>query len=80
MKLFSKIVNRCLRIGIEADISSLKTLSSESYQKLRRLHQSDNIPSNFYLTAISKAVGILASRKKSIRRGIQTKDPYVKRG
>jgi len=31
------------------------------------------------LTAISKAVGILAARKKSIRRNIPTKDPYLKK-
>ena len=37
------------------------------------------LPSCYYLTAISKAAGILASRKKSIKRGIATRDPYLKR-
>jgi hypothetical protein len=71
---FKDIVNECLRIGLEANVTSMKRLCSLSYGQLRKEHGGDHLPSYFYLTAISKAAGILTSRKKSIRRGIVTKD------
>ena len=37
------------------------------------------VVSYYKLHAISRAAGILASRKKSIRRGVETKDPYAVR-
>lgn len=46
-----------------------------SYHKLEQY----DIPSYYKLCAISKASGILASRKKSIRRGYFTRDPYVRK-
>ncbi|MCL4518187.1 MAG: transposase [Thaumarchaeota archaeon] len=46
-----------------------------TYQELKVFH----VPSCFKLCAISKAAGILASRKKSVKRGIPTKDPYLKK-
>jgi putative transposase len=71
------MVNTCIRIGLETNASSLKKLSSLSYADLKKHFES--VPSYYRLTAISKAAGILSSRKKSIRRGIKTKDPYLKR-
>jgi putative transposase len=71
------MVNTCIRIGLETNASSLKKLSLLSYGEVKK--QFESIPSYYRLTAISKAAGILASRKKSIRRGIKTKDPYLKR-
>jgi putative transposase len=71
------MVNTCIRIGLETNASSLKKLSTLSYSDLKKHFES--VPSYYRLTAISKAAGILASRKKSIRRGIKTKDPYLKR-
>jgi len=56
----------------------MKSLSTLCYQQLRKSFQNTGLPSGYYLTAISKASGILASRKKSIRRGIFTKCPYLK--
>ena len=79
MDVFRKIVNDCIRIGIETGISSMKRLSRFYYRKLRKSHSPDFLPSNYYLTAISKAAGILASRKKSIKRGFPTKDPYLRK-
>ena len=69
------MTNECIRIGLMNDASSLKRLSSLSYKELKRY----NVPSYYKLCAISKAAGILASRKKSIKRGFETKDPYLKR-
>ena len=79
MENFKDIVNDCIRIGLEANFTSMKGLCSFSYGQLRKRHQSDILPSYYYLTAISKAAGILASRKKSIKRGIPTKEPYLKK-
>jgi putative transposase len=73
MEIFRRMVNDCIRIGLENDISSRKSLSSRSYQQLSRYQ----IYSNYKLTAISKAAGILKARKKSIQRGYPTKDPYM---
>jgi len=44
-----------------------------SYKELKMY----KVPSYYKLCAISRATGMLASRKKSIRRGYPTKDPYM---
>jgi len=75
MQEFKSMVNDCIRIGLRTNTSSLKRLSVYAYAELRQKYSS--IPSYYRLTAISKAAGILASRKKSMRRGIPTKDPYL---
>src|SRR5207247_88619 len=67
--------NDCVRIGLANDASTLKRLSLLCYKELSRY----NIVSYYKLHAISRAAGILASRKKSIRRGMPTKDPYAVR-
>jgi putative transposase len=79
MDNFRQIVNDCIRIGLEANVTSMKRLCSLSYGQLRKRYQPNRLPSRYYLPAISKAAGILASRKKSIKRGIPTKDPYLKK-
>ena len=68
------MTNECIRIGIANDYSTMKRLSKLCYKELKRYGGY----SQYRLTAISKAAGILSSRKKSIRRGYQTKDPYLK--
>jgi putative transposase len=67
------MTNDSIRIGLEAETSSLKRLSLLAYRHLKRY----GCYSSYRLTAISKAAGILASRKKSIRRGYPTKTPYL---
>lgn len=75
MQDFRQMVNDCIRIGLANGISSLKRLSLLSYRNLKGYP----LPSYYKLCAISKAAGILASRKKSIRRGYPTRDPYMKK-
>ena len=77
MESFRSKVNDCVRIGMATGASSLKRLSLLSYRQLSFRYNS--IPSYYRLTAISKAAGILASRRKSLRRGIMTRDPYLQR-
>jgi putative transposase len=74
MRSFRLMCNDAIRIGLAADASSLKRLSKLSYGELKKY---DDIPGYYKLCAISKASGILASRKKTIRRGFPTKQPYL---
>ena len=79
MRAFSATTHRwlCLSIwiGIANDASSLRKLSLLSYNQLAQYDS----PSYYKLSAISRAAGILASRKKSLRRGLPTKTPYAVR-
>jgi putative transposase len=79
MDTFRKVVNDTTKIGLENNAYSLKRLCSLSYEKLRYRYKSDHLPSYYYLNAISKAAGMLASRKKSISRKIPTKDPLLRK-
>src|SRR3989449_1965971 len=69
------MVNDSLRIGVANDVSSLRTLSLLSYNQLAQY----DFPSYYKLCAISRAAGILAARKKSIRRGFAPRSPYAVR-
>jgi hypothetical protein len=75
LDMFRRMVNESLRIGIANDVSSLRKLSLLSYNQLAHYDS----PSYYKLCAISRAAGILAARKKSIRRGFPTKTPYAVR-
>jgi putative transposase len=75
LELFRRMVNESVRIGLANDVSSLRRLSILSYNQLAQYDS----PSCYKLCAISRAAGILASRKKSIRRGFPTREPYAVR-
>src|SRR5207245_1858413 len=75
LDLFKPMVNDSIRIGLLNDASSLRRLSLLSYNQLARYDS----PSCYKLCAISRAAGILAARRKSIRRGFPTKTPYAVR-
>ena len=71
MNAFRSKVNECIWMCIRTNAFSLKKLSCLSYKDLGAKY--DKIPSYYPLTAISKEAGILAARKKSLRRGFRTK-------
>jgi putative transposase len=75
METFRKMVNDCIRIGLENNISTMKKLSKLAYIQLAKY----NIISYYKLCAISQAAGILANRKKSLQRGKAPRNPYAKR-
>ncbi len=75
MESFRQMTNICIWIGLENDVSSLKRLCLLSYRELRGFR----LPSYYKLCAISRAAGILAARKKSIKRGYRTRNPYLKK-
>jgi putative transposase len=69
------MVNESLRIGIANNASSLRRLAALSYNQLAQYDS----PSYYKLGAISRTSGILAARKKSVRRGFATRTPYAVR-
>src|SRR3979409_2676303 len=75
LEVFRRMVNESIRIGLANDVSSLRKLSLLSYNQLAQYDS----PSCYKLCAISRAAGILASRKKSLRRGFSTRIPYAVR-
>ena len=74
MTKFRNMVNDCIRIGLQNNVTSLKTLSTKSYRYLGRY----DIVAYYKIHAISRASGILQNRKKSIKRGFKIKHPYLK--
>lgn len=70
------MVNYCIRIGLQNDVHTLKRLCTLTYHELA---QYETIPSYYKLCAISKAAGILSNRKQSIKRGMHTSKPYLKK-
>ena len=80
MEDFRRMTNDSIRIGLkfERDVGltpSMKKLSLLAYSKLKQY----GCFSQYRLCAMSKAAGILSSRKKSLRRGFPTKVPYLSR-
>src|SRR5213594_2650556 len=75
LEVFRRMVNESIRIGIANDASSLRRLSLVSYSQLAQYDS----PICYKLCAISRAAGILASRKKSLKRGFPTRMPYAVR-
>jgi len=73
LEQFRLMVNESVRIGLEENVTSLKTLSKKSYHQLSRY----NTPSYFRLTAISKAVGLLRNYRKTLRKHPKAKKPYA---
>jgi putative transposase len=75
MVAFRFMVNECVRIGLQNDVSSMKSLSKMTYEKLAKY----DVMSYYKLCAISHSAGILTNRRKSIKRGLQPREPYAKR-
>ncbi|HVH15553.1 MAG TPA: transposase [Candidatus Angelobacter sp.] len=72
LEIFRRMVNDCVEIGLSCNVTALKRLSLLSWP-LRREYE---CPSYYKLCAVSRAAGILTARKKSLRRGVHTKNPY----
>ncbi|MBI3842752.1 MAG: IS200/IS605 family element transposase accessory protein TnpB [Thaumarchaeota archaeon] len=73
METFRQMINYCIRIGLDNNISTLKRLSSLHYKDLQKYQ----IQSKYKLTAMSQACGRLAQMKRSIREGKRPKSPFV---
>jgi len=71
---FRRMVNVCIAVGIEENVSSLKTLSLKSYHRL-----SCSIPGYYRLCAISPATGILRNYRKTKKKNPRTRFPYARK-
>ena len=70
METFRRMVNECIRIGLQHNVSSMKKLCQLAYKETAKY----NIVNYYRLCAISKAASILSNRMKSIKRGRKTKN------
>ncbi len=75
MDIFKEMVNHCIRIGLENDVTTLKKFSTMFY------HELDNyqIQSKYKLTAISQACGRLSQMKCDIRKGKRVNSPFIRK-
>jgi putative transposase len=75
METFRLMVNDCIKIGLDNNISTMKKLSNLAYRQLAKY----DVISYYKLCAISRAAGILANKKKSLQRGKVPRNPYSRR-
>ncbi len=75
METFRKMVNHCIRLGLENNVTTLKKFSSLFYHEL----DCYQIQSKYKLTAMSQACGRLAQMKRTLKKGIIPRSPYVRR-
>ena len=75
MNTFRKMVNYCIRTGLEHNKTSMKSLSLLCYPMLKEYE----IDSRYKLCAISRAAGILRNYRKLKRRHEVRKQPYCTR-
>src|SRR2546428_3783678 len=71
---FRRMVNVCVAIGIEENISSRMTLSLASYHRLSR-----DILGYYRLGAIAIATGILRNYRKAVRKNPWTRVPFARK-
>jgi putative transposase len=70
---FRKMVNDCIRIGLDENVTSRNSLVRKAYPQLGRY----TIPTYYRLTAINKAVGLLKNYRKALRKKEDAKKPYA---
>ncbi|MDE1729156.1 MAG: hypothetical protein KGH81_08280, partial [Thaumarchaeota archaeon] len=75
METFRQMVNYCIRLGLENNVTTLKKFSSLFYHEL----DCYQIQSKYKLTAMSQACGRLSQMKRTLKKGIIPRSPYVGR-
>ena len=73
MNIFKDMVNHCIRIGLENNVSTLKRFCILYYHELEQY----NTLSYYKLNAISQACGRLSQMKRDIKKGRKVKSPFV---
>src|SRR5438445_12594921 len=71
---FKRMVNICVAVGMQENVSSLKTLSLRSYRHLSR-----DILGYYRLGAISTATRILRNHRSVRRKNPRTRFPYARK-
>src|SRR3989344_4686110 len=75
MNTFKDMLNHCIRIGLENNVTTLRKFSKLYYHKLEQY----DIGSSYKLNAISQACGRLSQMKRDIKEGIEVKSPFVQK-
>lgn len=75
MEIFRQMLNDCIRIGLQLNKTSMKSLSLASYSKLKRYQ----ILSCYKVCAIPRAAGILSNYRKLLKKGKKIRKPYCKK-
>jgi hypothetical protein len=70
---FSRMVNDCIRVGVAANVTSMKALSKKAYHELAEY----DVATYYRLTVISKAAGILRNHRHARRKRRSVKPPYA---
>ena len=66
MNEYRQMVNDVIRIGLAKDITNMRRLSMLSYKEIERY----KVPGCYKAYAITRAAGILSSRKSQSKEGI----------
>jgi len=74
LEAFRCMVNYCVHVGLERNITSRFSLSNEVY---RELH--NGLHTWYILSAVGKATGILRNYRKAKRKNPNVKTPYVRK-
>ena len=72
MDTFTKMTNLCVDVGLASNVTSLKSLSLLCYNRLSPYDS----PAYYKYCAISRAIGMVASYRKSINRGFDPNSPF----
>lgn len=72
LNIFKKMVNHCIHVGLEKNISSRFRLQNEVYRELHNGYHTWYI-----LSAVEKGCAILKNYRKAKRKNVKTKTPYV---
>ncbi|MDE1763429.1 MAG: transposase [Thaumarchaeota archaeon] len=75
MEVFCQMINHCIGLGLQNDITSLKKFSAMFYHEL----DGYQIYSRYKLNAISQACRILSIRKRAMKKGIIPASPFVRK-
>lgn len=75
LEVFRCMVNDCIQIGLAENVTSMKSLSLKAYHKLNKYP----IYTQYRLTAISKAAGLLKNYRKALRKDTDVRVPYARR-
>ena len=74
LEQFRCMMNDCVQIGLDQNLTSLKALSLKAYRQLARY----DVMSYYRLCAISAATGILRNNRRAVRHGNKARRPYVR--
>ena len=72
---FRLMMNTCIQVGLDENVTSLKALSLSAYKQLAGY----DAMSYYKLCAISSATGILRNHRRTSRHGENPTTPYVRR-